>query len=90
MTWSVRIRRSALRELERVPKPHRLRVVETLDPLAESPHAGALLKGGRRGLRRRRVGRYRVIYEVRDRDLVVLAIRAASRGPAHRSIVGRR
>lgn len=90
MTWSVRIRRSALREIERIPPPHRRRIVEAIDRLGEAPFEGALLKGGLKGLRRQRVGRYRVIYELRDRLLVVIVIRVASRGSAYRRLVGGR
>ncbi len=90
MTWSVRIRRSALRELERIPPPHRGRLVRAIDRIAEAPFAGARLKGGLNGLRRRRVGRCRVIYEIQDQHLTVLVIRVASRGSAYSRLVGGR
>jgi len=46
-------------------------VVSALDQLAEHPHVGKLLKGGLSGLRRIRVGGYRVIYEINDAEIVI-------------------
>ena len=65
-------------------KPDRARIVAAIDRLAETPHLGTSLKGDLRGLRRIRVGDYRILYEVRDKELVVLVVRVAHRGDAYR------
>ncbi len=65
-------------------KADRTRIVAAIDRLAEPPHLGAALKGDPRGLRRLRVGDYRVVYEVRDEELVVLVVRVAHRRDAYR------
>ena len=64
--------------------PHRTRIVAAIDRLAETPHLGAALKGDLRGLRRLRVGDYRILYEIRNDELVVLVIRVAHRRDAYR------
>ena len=87
MSFSTRIRRSAARELERVPRRDRERLVEAIDRLAENPYAGNALKGGLRGLRRLRVGDCRVLYEVEEDALIVLVIRVAHRRDAYRRTV---
>lgn len=84
MSFSIRIKESAARELRRIAKPDRTRIVAAIDRLTETPHLGAALKGDLRGLRRLRVGDYRVVYEVRDEELVVLVVRAAHRRDAYR------
>ena len=84
MPYAIRIKASAARELQRIERPDRERLVAAIDRLAENPFAGSALKGELRGLRRIRVGGYRVLYEVRERDLVVLALRAAHRRDAYR------
>ena len=84
MSFSIRIKESAAKELRRVAKPDRTRIVAAIDRLAETPHLGAALKGDLRGLRRLRVGDYRVVYEIRDEELVVLVIRVAHRRDAYR------
>lgn len=86
MTYSVRIKRSAVKALARLPKHDRVRIVDAIDGLAKHPHAGSALKGGLRGLRRIRVGRYRVVYEVQDEALVVLVVRVAQRGTVYRPL----
>ena len=65
-------------------KPDRARIVAAIDRLSETPHLGTSLKGDLRGLRRIRVGDYRILYEVRDKELVVLVVRIAHRRDAYR------
>jgi len=68
----------------KLPTADRLRLVEAIDRLREAPAAGGVLKGEFAGLRRLRVGRYRIIYEVIDEDLVVLVIRIGHRKDVYR------
>ena len=84
MTFSLRIKGSAAKALERIPKPDRRRLIEAIDRLREMPAAGAVLKGEFSGLRRLRVGSYRVIYEVVEDDLVVLVVRVGHRKDVYR------
>ena len=84
MTYSVRIKGSAAKELERIPKLEQLRIIAAIDLLGEQPLAGAPLKGALRGLRRHRVGNYRIVYELLDAELVVLVVRVAHRSSAYR------
>ena len=84
MSYSIRIKGSAARELEKVTQPDRLRIVNAIDLLAENPFLGNVLKGDLRGLRRLRLGDYRVLYEARRDDLVVLVVRVAHRREVYR------
>lgn len=84
MRYSIRIKGSAERELARIEKSQRRRIIAVIDRLADQPFAGSPLKGGLRGLRRIRVGDYRVLYEVLDGELIVLVVRVAHRREAYR------
>ena len=84
MSFSIRIKKSAARELKWLARPERVRIVAAIDRLAETPHLGTALKGDLRGLRRVRVGEHRVVYEVRDDELVVLVVRIAHRRDVYR------
>ena len=84
MRYAIRIKESAARELQRIERSDRERLIAAIDRLAENPFAGSALKGELRGLRRIRVGDYRLLYEVQERDLVVLVLRAAHRREAYR------
>lgn len=88
MSFSIRIKDSAARELKRVARPDRIRVTTAIDRLGETPHLGTALKGDLRGLRRLRVGDYRILYEIRDDELVVLVVRIAHRRDAYRRTPG--
>lgn len=83
MNFSIQIRGSAAKDLRRIAKIDRSRLVKANDRLAESPYLGAVLKGDLRGLRRLRVGAYRVLYEVKDQELIILVVRGAHRGSAY-------
>ena len=84
VSYSVRIKRSAAKELSRLPKQARLLVIRAIDDLAEQPLSGSSLKGELRGLRRIRDGDYRVVYELLTDEVVVLAFRVAHRSDAYR------
>ena len=84
MSFSIRIKGSAAKDLARIDRPTRSRIAERIDALAENPFAGTALKGDLRGLRRVRVGSYRVIYEVQEETLVVLGVRVGHRRDAYR------
>ena len=84
MSFRVRIKASALKSLKKLEREDRRRVAHAIDRLAEEPHAGGVLKGEFGGLRRVRIGAYRVIYEVYESDLTVLAVRVAHRREAYR------
>jgi len=84
MTYTVRIKRSALESLKKVDPQDRNRIVRAIDRLATEPFAGGVLKGEFGGLRRIRIGTYRVIYEVFEQQLTVLVVRVAHRREAYR------
>jgi mRNA interferase RelE/StbE len=84
VTYSIRIKASAAKSLASLNKPDRVRVIEAIDLLAAEPHAGSALKGEFKGLRRIRVGQYRVIYEVLDNELIVLVVKIGHRRDVYR------
>ncbi|MCE2539097.1 MAG: type II toxin-antitoxin system RelE/ParE family toxin [Acidobacteria bacterium] len=84
MNYSVRIKRSAARELARIPEPERRRIVRAIDDLRERPLRGSVLKGELLGLRRVRVGDHRIVYEILHEVLVVLVVRVAHRREVYR------
>jgi mRNA interferase RelE/StbE len=85
VTYSVSIKKSAIKALEQLPKPDRLRVIKVIDGLQIDPYSGALLKGDLSGLRRVRVGSYRVVYEVFETQLTILVVRLGHRRDIYRA-----
>jgi mRNA interferase RelE/StbE len=84
VNYSLRIKASAFKELQRIAKPDRLRIIEAIEALPLNPLAGKSLKGDLYGLRRIRVGDYRVVYEVIEQQVLILVIRLAHRKAVYR------
>jgi len=82
--YSLRIKASAAKALARVDVGDRERLVEAIDSLRQAPLRGSVLKGDLRGLRRLRVGDYRIVYEVAAQELVVLVVRKGHRREVYR------
>ncbi len=85
MTYSVRIKASGAKQLARLDVETRRLLVDQVDRLAVDPHVGTVLKGELDGLRRVRVGASRIVSEVRNRELLVLVVRASHRRSVVRS-----
>ncbi len=79
MSYSLKIKKSAFKEIQRITKTERTRIIQAIDQLALNPHIGRQLKGELTGLRRIRVGHYRVIYEINNTEVTVLVLRVAHR-----------
>jgi mRNA interferase RelE/StbE len=82
--YSLRIKQSAFKELQRIDKKEWMRVISAINQLAENPHIGKLLKGELSGLRRIRSGNYRVIYEINEGEVTILVLRIAHRKQVYR------
>ena len=88
MAWTVEVSGFAERQLKKLDRPVRQRILDYLDDRIEGcknpRHFGEPLKGGRAGLWRYRVGDYRVICQIRDDLLVVLALAVGHRREVYR------
>lgn len=84
MNYSIKIKSSAAKALRRIDARERTRLVAAIDRLAQEPAAGAALKGEFGGLRRLRVGRYRIIYEAFHEELTILVVRIGHRREVYR------
>lgn len=75
----------ALKELTKLDKQVARRIVKAIDVLSVDPRpSGVRPLVGHRDLWRVRVGDYRVIYTIKDAELVVLALRVAHRSSVYR------
>jgi len=82
--YSIKIKASAARALRKIDPVDRRRIVAAIDRLAHERSAGSALKGEFGGLRRLRVGRYRIIYETIREELTVLVVRVGHRREVYR------
>lgn len=81
MNYSIELAPSVDKQLRRVEKRTRLRLIGVIELLALDPRppGAKMLRGGDRGLWRVRVGDYRVVYTIDDGRLVVLVLRLGHR-----------
>jgi len=84
VSFSIKIKVSAAKSLSRIPKAERSRLIQAIDRLRQEPLAGGTLKGEFSGLRRLRVGDYRIVYEVLHEQVTVLVVRIGHRREVYR------
>ncbi len=82
--YSVRIKRSAARELEAVPPKDRKRIVRRIDGLAVEPRPPGCEKLSGEEKYRLRQGDYRILYEIVDRKLIVTVVKIGNRRDVYR------
>ena len=80
MTYEVRLTPAAVRQLRKLDPPGRRRVQAAIDLLAEDPRPpGARQLVGGAGEWRVRTGDFRIIYDIRDEELIVLVVKVGHR-----------
>ena len=79
MIYQITIKESALKALSKIELQYRSRLIDAIEKLKTNPNAGSVLKGEFSGLRRIRIGDYRIVYEVQNAQLVILVVRVAHR-----------
>lgn len=85
MAYRIEIAPVAVRQLRKLDRPARRRIQAAIELLAAEPRpAGAKKLVGGEGEWRVRTGDYRVVYEVRDDALVVLALAVGHRREIYR------
>jgi mRNA interferase RelE/StbE len=81
--WTVSISDVAERQLKKLDRPVQKRILDWLDDRikgCKNPrHFGEPLKGDQAGFWRYRVGAYRILCDIRDREVIVLVIAVGHR-----------
>lgn len=84
MSYQVEFAAAAARQMKKLPRPARDRVLDAIEDLSETPRPhGAKKLVGEQTAWRIRVGDYRVIYDVLDAELTITVVRAAHRREAY-------
>ena len=87
MQWTTRFDTVFLKDLKKLDKgtaKRILRYISDIESLDDPRARGKALTGNLVGFWRYRVGDYRVIVEIQDNQLVILALKAAHRSEAYR------
>ncbi|MFI5235104.1 MAG: type II toxin-antitoxin system RelE/ParE family toxin [Gemmatimonadales bacterium] len=85
MSYTVSLSKAALRDLEALQQKDRRRIEREIDQLAADPRPDGCKKlKDMNGLYRVRVGDFRILYLIEDKQLLVLVVRLANRRDAYR------
>ena len=80
----IRWERRAVKELAGLPRREQRRVVKAVEGLLENPLGGEPLAAQWKGLRRLRVGRYRVLDGFDGTELLIAVVRVGHRKDVYR------
>jgi mRNA interferase RelE/StbE len=72
MPFRARFSRTFLKKEERLSSEVKTRVVEALGEILVNPHVGVPLIGPLKGLWRVRIGKHRVLYEINEKEKIVV------------------
>lgn len=84
MSYTIEILRAAAKQLAKIDRQYRSRIIDAIRTLADHPRPAGCKKLSGRPAWRIRVGSYRVIYEIHDDKLVVLIIAIGDRKQIYR------
>jgi mRNA interferase RelE/StbE len=75
LAYNILYKKSVQRDLKKLGKTEARRILDQLETeLSKKPDSYPILKGEFAGLRKYRLGDYRIIYALMDEDVVVLRI----------------
>ncbi|MEX2633353.1 MAG: type II toxin-antitoxin system RelE/ParE family toxin [Balneolales bacterium] len=87
MSWQVEIERKAQKTLKKIPDPYKTNIIQAIDHLAhESRPDGCTKLKGSSNLWRIRVNTYRIVYQIKDDQLIILVIRIGHRGDVYEGL----
>ncbi|MEA2088407.1 MAG: type II toxin-antitoxin system RelE/ParE family toxin [Patescibacteria group bacterium] len=74
MAFVLQIKPKARKNLDKIPKNYRARIIAALDAIIQDPFSGKKLSGKKKGLYSFRVWPYRIIYIIKKMELIVFII----------------
>lgn len=77
--YRIEIKRSAVKEIERLPKNDLKRILEKIESLSREPRGGDCIKLSGEEKYRVRVGSYRILYTIQDDVLLVCVVKVGHR-----------
>ena len=79
MSYQVRLRRAVQKQLYKLSEQDYEIVAKAISALEQEPRPTRVKKLAESGLWRMRVGRYRVVYAIDDKESLVIVVRVARR-----------
>jgi mRNA interferase RelE/StbE len=87
LKYRIEIKKSAAKELKKIPRPDQKRISIAIDNLAENlPNPDTTKMKGNNPFHKIRVGDYRIIYEIQNNILLILIIKIGHRKDIYRNL----
>ena len=72
MAYKARLPNSFQKETKKLPENIKSKVIKEIKTILDDPYCGTALVGNLKGLWKRRIGKYRIVYQIlNNEDLVV-------------------
>lgn len=84
MTYRLLFTNQASKDINNLRPNLKIRIEKALDLIANNPYQGKPLKGDYKNYWSYRVGDYRIIYEIRKVEIVVIILKVAHRRESYR------
>ena len=82
--YKITLKKSAVKELENIPKKHLQKIVEKIKSLSSNPRLQGFQKLSNKEQYRVRLGDYRIIYLIRDKEHIVEIFKIGHRKEVYR------
>jgi len=84
-SYRIEVSATAERQIRRLPHPDQIRVLRVIQALSADPRPPGCRKlSGYDDVFRVRIGRYRVLYSIEDRRLIVIVLKVGDRKDVYR------
>ena len=82
--YSVKFKKSVAKDLRSIPKNDVKRILTRIEALTENPRGEGCVKLSAQERYRVRQGVYRIVYEIRDAELVIQVVKVAHRSSVYK------
>ncbi|HGG61032.1 MAG TPA: type II toxin-antitoxin system RelE/ParE family toxin [Gammaproteobacteria bacterium] len=82
--YEIRFKKSVAKDLRAIPKRDVRKILERIDALAVNPRSEGCIKLSGQDRYRIRQGVYRIIYEIKDADIVVVVVKVGHRSRVYK------
>ena len=84
-SYRIEVSATAERQIRKLPRAEQIRVIRVIQALSTDPRpAGCRKLSGYEDVFRVRAGRYRVLYSIEDRRLVIIVLKVGDRKDVYR------
>ncbi|HEJ83854.1 MAG TPA: type II toxin-antitoxin system RelE/ParE family toxin [Desulfobacteraceae bacterium] len=84
-SYELVFRKSVTKDLRSIPKRDVRRILKRIEALRDDPRGEGCIKLSAQERYRVRLGVYRIVYEIRDNELVVMVVKVAHRASVYKN-----